>query len=143
MSQWTHITGIVRFESYNSNVWPVPPNQAKLLMEEVALVNSLFQRLQPPAGSEGPLQTDALLTNRGPTVVVTGDLRDFGRAEVDGVLTWVKECVALVEKVAHVFLRDVSIRCSVECVGEFMIVDLCDDVHDDEIVLVELQAGTT
>jgi len=35
MSQWTHILGIIRFDSFNMNVWPEPENKHKTVLKEL------------------------------------------------------------------------------------------------------------
>lgn len=121
MSQWTHITGIIRFEDWNANVWPAPPNKNKVLADNVEFVNEAFQRCQEPTGSEGPLQTDTILTSRGPTVIITGDLRDFGLGDVPEVVSWLNE---VKNKHLESFgIRDCLISCDVEGHETLLMID--------------------
>lgn len=118
MSQWTHILGVIRYDSLNMNVWPKPANKDKIVHQELDIINAVWQS-GVPEGSEGPLQVDCLLTNRGPTVLLTGDLRDFGRPEIQEILQWAQEMEKvgkeeMIECRCATFIRDGIIRCDVE-----------------------------
>jgi uncharacterized protein with PIN domain len=120
MSQWTHVLGVVRFDSMNKNVWPEPPNKEALVKAENDLVNRIFQESKIPAGSEGPIELQTIITGRGPTVLLTGDLRDFGKEDLGEIVTWlnglnkkIKE-EAIEERRVLLIVRDAMIYCDVE-----------------------------
>ncbi|HUT43845.1 MAG TPA: hypothetical protein VMW95_05870 [Desulfobacterales bacterium] len=114
MSQWTHFLGVIRYDSMNKIVWPEPPNKEAAIAAELDLVSHIWQ-WNLPEGSEGPLQVKFHTTNRGPTVLITGDLRDFGKENLCEVLSWVNDCHKAVEKTKMMLiLRDAFIDCRVE-----------------------------
>ena len=119
MSQWTHFLGVVRFDSMNLNVWPKPPQVEKVALHEVNEIHRLFQSVSEPRGSEGPIDFETVLTNRGPTVVITGDLRDYGYDDLPEVVTWLNEVIFNINSFSNdkgwmIFIRDSFIRCEVE-----------------------------
>ena len=121
MSQWTHILGVIRFDSMGANCYPKPPEKDFILKTQASTVNAIFNS-NLPAGSEGPLEINTFLTERGPTVLITGDLRDFGKEDLREVLEWVNDCVSKAHKkykqiksfheLYH--LRDGIVYCEVE-----------------------------
>ena len=122
MSQWTHFLGVVRFDSMGANCLPPPPGKNELLQDQLSEVNAVFQT-NIPNGSEGPLKIDTILTGRGPSVLITGDLRDFGKKDLEVVLEWVNDCNNTINKNLKkggknfnnlYFLRDAIIYCEVE-----------------------------
>ena len=132
MSNWTHILGVIRFESMNANVWPEPPNKTKVLAEEAELVHVMFHAVELPHGSEGPLSVETILTSRGPTVVLTGDLRDFGKEDLPSIVKWVNERK---DTIKDLFVRDGFIRCEIEYGSDTFIID---DSKDDDFELRKL-----
>ena len=117
MSQWTHFLGVIRYESMLSNVWPEPADKGRQEWYQVEHVHSSFQRATPiPTGSEGPISFETILTSRGPTVIITGDLRDFGEDEVQSVVDWLNEVDAIGDPhETHILMvRDAMIYCDVE-----------------------------
>ena len=117
MSQWTHVLGVVRYDSINLNVWPEPLNKKGLCESELNIIEQFFSE-DIPSGSEGPLQVDFVLTYRGPTILITGDLRDFGHEDVGLIVDWLndrdKEMQLAIKKNSLLFVRDASIQCDVE-----------------------------
>ena len=118
MSIWTHVLGLVRYDSITQNVWPEPKNKGNTVAEELEVIRNFYSN-NIPEGSEGPLQVDFFLANRGPIVVITGDLRDFAIPQVSGIVKWLNDCYAealeYIKK--HHFmlhLRDSCISCTVE-----------------------------
>ena len=85
MSQWTHLLGIIRFDSTAYNIFPEPRGKMKLMAEIANQVHDAFQRGHRPSGSEGSFQIDTVITSRGPSVLITGDLRDFGKADLQKI----------------------------------------------------------
>lgn len=124
MSQWTHITGVIRFDSILQNMWPEPFDKTNKAIEETAIVHDIFQRGKEPEGSEGPVKIDTILTNRGPTVVITGDLRSFGVDDLKDVTEWLQGRTMAVEKdkrLPMLMVRDTNIICDVEYIGLYLI----------------------
>ena len=118
MSQWTHFLGVMRFDSMALNVWPEPHNKEAITNKEADFVHRIWS-YNSPMGSEGRMEIKTQITNRGPTVLIVGDLRDFGLADLDEVLTWVNNCCRDVRKEAEaegliMFLRDGFVYCDVE-----------------------------
>lgn len=122
MSQWTHVIGIVRFENIEQSMSPTPPTfnpEAKRF-----IVHEVFSEpASLPHGSEGPLEVQTVITKRGPSVMIIGDLRDFGVEELGEVVGWLNFC--LKESIKRTMsqiklggfplgLRDAFIHCDVE-----------------------------
>ena len=125
MSQWTHILGIIRFDSMAANVWPEPPQKTKVLKDEVKFIHNLFQKGDTVSGSERPIEIQTILTNRGPTVVITGDLRDFGKKDLPKIVNWANAIIKVINKEKKKYptlLRDAFINCNVEPNESFVIV---------------------
>ena len=118
MSQWTHFLGLIRYDSFVCNVWPEPINKESEMLRECELVNIHWQT-NVPGGSEGPLEIQTSQTKRGPTVSITGDLRDFGREDLGSVLDWCNDCARRVASAAMgamkvLFVRDALLLAEVE-----------------------------
>lgn len=116
MSQWTHVLGVIRYDSMAKCCYPVPWNKDEILEVEMKLVSNSYQTAIEPSGSEGGLQLGFTLTKRGPTIFVTGDLRDFGLDEIPSILKWVGDADTLVKEntTSMLFMRDCSINLDVE-----------------------------
>jgi hypothetical protein len=119
MSQWTHILGVVRFDSMAKNVWPEPRNKDEIVKHEADFVHDFFQRTNIPSGSEGPIEVETVITNRGPTVLLTGDLRDFGAEDLNSIVDWLNQLKGEINKSFQnekmmLFIRDAVINCNVE-----------------------------
>lgn len=119
MSQWTHVLGVVRFDAMAQNCLPEPPNKVAILKADTEFVERLFQQDGIPAGSEGPIECQVIMTDRGPTVLLTGDLRDYGKEDLPEIVNWLNA----ITKQAHedavaqrrvVWLRDAIVWCEVE-----------------------------
>ncbi len=118
MSQWTHFLGVMRFDSMALNVWPEPHNKEDITQQEADLVYRIWSS-NLPMGSEGPIEIKTQITGRGPAVLITGDLRDFGMEELPDVLDWVNRCCQAVHEEAEkkkicLFLRDGFVYCDIE-----------------------------
>jgi hypothetical protein len=119
MSQWTHVSGVIRFESLAANVYPPPPNKNAILELEKDIVAQAF-REDLPGGSEGPVEVVISYTSRGPTAQITGDLRDFGKEDLGRILEWANAKAKEVFDKTRVafqipnFVRDAFIYCEVE-----------------------------
>lgn len=119
MSQWTHFLGVIRFDSIAQVCYPEPRNKKEIVDAEADLVNRVFQTINSPMGSEGSLEMETRITNRGPTVLITGDLRDYGMEDINEVVVWLNECIKAVSEGAKkekrmMLLRDGFIYCDVE-----------------------------
>ena len=118
MSQWTHILGVIRFDTMSKNVWPKPLDEETVTLKENDFIHNIFKNTPLPEGSEGPIRVDTILTNRGPTVIITGDLRDFEKGDLQQIVVWLNGCLASVRKLAKenimIWIRDSLIRCEVE-----------------------------
>lgn len=119
MSQWTHVLGVVRFDSIAKNVWPEPRDKDYIVKTEADFVHDYFQRGDTPSGSEGPIEFQTTITGRGPTVVLAGDLRDFGKEDLVTIVDWLNKLRENIQKSFHnekllLCLRDAFIYCDVE-----------------------------
>ncbi len=100
MSQWTHISGMIRFDTLQIALgW----TDARLIQQVKARMGNTVDYADPeemwkacnvPQGSEGSVQYSILLTNESNhmarvAVAIWGDLRDF--EDVDAVEAWVKK----------------------------------------------------
>ena len=117
MSEWTHILGIIRFDSWSKNVSPNPIGSLENIKFELSTIYSTFY-FGRPEGSEGPLEVNSIVTDRGPTLMITGDLRDFGREDIPIIIDWLNSSYKNVRKefdnsssdIRLTTLRDVNIR---------------------------------
>lgn len=131
MSQWTHVLGTVRYDYIAQNIWcsdtqgrPKSYNPQKKL----ELLQNLYEQ-NTPEGSEGPIEIQVTNSERGPIVVLAGDLRDFGLEDVDSILYWLNDIdseVAQDSKNEGFFnsmrIRDAIIQCQVEyCEDRIMV----------------------
>jgi hypothetical protein len=128
MSQWTHVLGIIRFDSSALNVYPVPVRKTEILKKELDLVSKIYKApIGAPTGSEGGLHLSFYISSRGPTVSVTGDLRDFGVSDIETITDWLNKCDADSDRLQKgslhpLFLRDAFIRCEVEYHPDYFII---------------------
>jgi hypothetical protein len=106
MSQWTHVLGVIRFEDLDRNIWPKPKKDESI--KRSILVNKIFQK-DIPSGSEGPLDIQTFVTHRGPTVVLTGDLRDFGLLHVEEICDYLNNAVSTIEKNKKLMSKEIGI----------------------------------
>ena len=119
MSQWTHVLGVVRFDSINKLALPELFNKDEITVSEANQVYRLFVSSNLPSGSEGPIEVNTILTNRGPTVLITGDLRDFGKEDMLEILDWLNDLgrkfyKAVIGNQSVMMIRDAAVRCDVE-----------------------------
>lgn len=152
MSQWTHFLGVIRYDSLAAVVWPVPENKTEVLIDELQLVKTVYS-VNIPEGSEGPLELNFINTNRGPTITISGDLRDFGKPELIQVLAWVSERYEIVQTLVMkqkrlLMMRDAVIRCEVESdkttyLIEFTNEGILDPKKHHGFLLREYQEGST
>ena len=98
MSEWTHILGVIRFDSWSKNVTPRPVRARDNVEFESSTIYSAFDSNRP-TGSEGPLEVNVIETSKGPTLLITGDLRDFGRDNMPDIIEWLNESYDLVRRV--------------------------------------------
>lgn len=116
MSVWMHILGIVRYDSMALNCYPGPNNKEQIVINELVELKNIYNN-NLPHGSEGPIELNFVITDRGPTIVITGDLRDF--EDNQKILDWLNNSAnELIEKTEEqelfLWLRDASISCTVE-----------------------------
>lgn len=115
MSQWTHVIGVIRFDSiFTNSIYPPPRDKPRRIIEELDFVHRTFHGGMKPTGSEGPIEINTVATDRGPTVIITGDLRDFGKEELKSILTWANSQTEVVLKRGDMIVRDCMIDCRVE-----------------------------
>jgi len=119
MSQWTHFLGVIRFDSMSLNVWPEPEKKDEKVQKELDVIDRIFSDPTTlPWGSEGPIGVNTVLTDRGPTVLITGDLRDFGSEDLPRVVSWINKKLTEVKEIKSremlIFLRDMFVNCDVE-----------------------------
>jgi len=127
MSVWTHVLGVIRFDSFAKNTYPEPHNKEEFLDYELMNLNDIFKR-NVPFGSEGPIEINFVQTNRGPVMLLTADLRDFDKENVKEILNWLNDGIKELferQKRADSFyfkmfmVRDCNIRCDVEFEKEY------------------------
>jgi hypothetical protein len=132
MSQWTHILGVIRYDSMASNCYPIPWNHNDIIAMEMDTVSRSYQAGLVPYGSEGPLEVDFKLTKRGPTVIITGDLRDFGVENLGNIVEWISESnrriLANPDMIKSMLvLRDVFVNCNVEYNENLYVIEEVDE----------------
>lgn len=124
MSQWTHVLGVVRFDDSDRSVFPKPRVDNSVTKADI--VHRIFQG-DIPGGSEGDLEVQTIITDRGPTVILTGDLRNFGRGEVDEICKYLSDSVDRIKKDERLIgqvlpvplsVRDAIVDCNVEFYGK-------------------------
>lgn len=112
MSIWTQVLGVVRFDCQGSN--------KKIIHNKgLPIILKAFSHAMPE-GSEGPVEIKAIQTERGPTLLVTGDLRDFYSNDVISVLAWLNESLELIKNMdaydrLFMHIRDGVVYCNVSC----------------------------
>jgi len=120
MSQWTHVLGMIRFEDMDRSVWPKP--RIDRSQQKADVIHDIFLR-NIPSGSEGDLDVQTIITHSGPTVVFSGDLRDFGESDIPEICKWLNDSYSSVKGNRSLFgtvlpcpmtVRDVVINCDVE-----------------------------
>jgi len=122
MSQWTHFLGIIRFDSMSKNVWPEPRNASDTIGREADTLYRMFHYGNVPRGSEGPIEINTIVTDRGPTVIITGDLRDYGKENLVDIPPWLNEVIKD-QQINSLLLRDAFIKCNVEYDNKLYIVE--------------------
>lgn len=128
MSRWTHVLGVIRYDSFSRNVWPEPHNKEEICALEMEIVADSYQRARVPHGSEGPIEMQFKQSQRGPLVIVTGDLRDFDEDDLKYILRWVIEgheiTMRRIEErgMAFFMLRDIAIDCNVEGCDDIFVI---------------------
>lgn len=115
MSQWTHVTGIIRLDSMGAIVTgPAPTKNLKIREAAVrALGKTSDYHLEPgawdectvPCGSEGSLQYNVYPNSDSDDHALTwgyasiwGDLRDFGIENLQEVYDWFKGSLERLQK---------------------------------------------
>lgn len=86
---------------------------------------------------------EVIMTNRGPTVVLTSDLRDFGKEDLGGIVKWL-EGIGIPSEYEGlcISLRDCSIICSVEYGSDYLIKTEFDEEDQKmKFILQEIKVG--
>lgn len=119
MSQWTHVLGAIRFDSSYRMSYPRHRRADELAEWEADHIYEILERSYAPMGSEGGIEYNITMSKRGPVVVLTADLRDFGREDVEGIFDWIRAIASQVKEWADsgnsfLLLRDVNVGIQVE-----------------------------
>lgn len=87
------------------------------IKEKIKFLKKIYKK-DIPEGSEGPIEISVTNSNRGPVVRLTGDLRDFGLSEVEGIISWLNNVQTNITKIKceSDFYDILSIRDSIICV---------------------------
>jgi len=131
MSQWTHIIGAVRFDTLALSISPEIKEKEDIVDAQIELIKESFEH--SPSGSEGAVEIGVVKSKRGPIVVISGDLRDFGIEDKEGIIIWLnnsnnsllsaaKQMTSIHGIGGMFFVRDVSISVEVEYEGIFDII---------------------
>jgi len=126
MSQWTHVLGVIKYDYWAQNCWSSDSSRKDKKPDcydpigRIKLLKKIYNKNRPE-GSEGPVQVSVINSNRGPMVIISGDLRDFGRTEVEKIVKWLNCTTRDVEKENDLgdddntlSLRDYAILCRIE-----------------------------
>ncbi len=124
MSNWTHVAGIIRLDSFRIDMYP-EPNFDKLFGKKLNYGNWEDARKHPekylPFGSEGSLDKSVWVNPEKSsipayTVSIFGDLRDHD--SVKDIIEWFKEkCKFCNSDNTHVWVRQATITASNERYG--------------------------
>lgn len=145
MSRWTHVLGIIRFEDVDKNIWPKP--RVDRSERKANLIHKLFQRTVIPSGSEGPLNIQTIITDRGPTVILTGDLRDFDRENINEICEYLNKVINIIkedkrligkELPMYMSVRDAMINCDIEYYEKKVIIYFDFDSEPQQFKIMEL-----
>lgn len=118
MSQWTHVLGMIRYDYMAQNCWCSNTGgkpECYNIIEKLKLLRKIY-KTNVPSGSEGPLQVSVIRSDRGPIVLFSGDLRDFGEFQIPEILKWLKLTSKSVEdsnKELNDYLNSLSLRDSI------------------------------
>lgn len=132
MSQWTHILGIIRYDYMAQNCWCSETDglpECYNPEEKIKLLTTLYNE-NIPEGSEGPIEVSVINSNRGPIIVLSGDLRDFGNEDVQEIVNWItavnKEiCLQndkVIDSIDVLVIRDSIISIDVENYPKYKII---------------------
>lgn len=124
MSQWTHILGVIRYDYMAQVCWCSKTNGRPSCWnpkQKIKILKSLYKK-DVPTGSERPIEVKVINSSRGPIVVLSGDLRDFGGDDVKQIVTWLNNISKEVDKDNKkaedaedtLDLRDSIVNCDVE-----------------------------
>jgi hypothetical protein len=119
MSQWTHVLGVIRFDSLSKNIYPKLENEEEILSFQTEYLRILF--IPPIFGKERTIEHQVVMSHRGPCVLLTGDLCNFDEDDCDKIRDWLnyindKFSLTYSNSDMDYFLeiRDATIRCEVE-----------------------------
>ncbi len=131
MSQWTHVTGLIRIESLRG-LTVTTESEEDILRRRLGKPWSFED--QPvggiPAGSEGSIQYDIVRTGSQYSlswgyVVLHGDLRDYD--DVHAIAKWLHYALADLQ-VETMGVRDMAVSVNVEGQGKWHMTTDYDDV---------------
>ena len=134
MSQWTHVTGSIRFDT--AHFFPEYDTEPK---KEI----SKAFRKDIPVGSEGAIEFKVFQTGKQEewggdaewgSIVFFADLRDYG--DENSIYEWiVKSCQSLGKN----WVRSMAIIIEVEYRGKFLVYDKYDDNYKSQILMKNLE----
>lgn len=111
MSVWTHVAGCIRVDSFP---FMTQPDFKKIFIKELWDEKD-DGKCNMPSGSEGSLDY-RIIRNPDPhamsayTIVIFGDLRDFGKEDKDEIINWwnrvLKECGMIRQAVLQAIFED-------------------------------------
>lgn len=138
MSQWTHVLGAIRFDSSYRMSYPRHRRADEISEREADHIYEIFERSLVPRGSEGEIEYNITMSKRGPVIVLTADLRDFCKEDIEEIFDWIKIVISRISdwsnrENSYLFLRDVNVSIQVESdPNVYLITDNYDSVRVGE-----------
>jgi hypothetical protein len=134
MSQWTHVCGCIRIDSYGMS----EPDITKELLKKFGLTcefnddSKVWDACTVPCGSEGSVQYAIIRTGSDSSVswglvYIWGDLRDY--EDHEAIYQWIKTAC----ENEDYYIRDCAVIVRVEYQGEYLIRQCGDDIVKEEI----------
>lgn len=121
MSQWTHICGTIRLDSFARIINPGFDGEQAVqgILGPMSTYSEWRDDCRLPNGSEGSLQYGIHVYDNNEnglywaSLTFWGDLRDFGLGEVEGVRTWWENTLDSLAK-AHLTIRQAVLQIEIE-----------------------------